>query len=115
MVTRQPASVARSLQRSSCQANTSIQLSRFTGFDGNGEGRFVIDGVPPGTYRLVVEPMGANGFVIATRFGTPPNAQEDDFPTEYYNPPDEDSCIEELPDKAVNVTVTAGGTASGKI
>lgn len=95
-------------------ANPNIQLSRFTGFDGNSDGRFVINGIPPGTYKLVVEPMGANNFDIAVNFGTPPNASENDFATEYYNPPDEDSCTEELPDKPVNITVTAGATTTGK-
>lgn len=97
-------------------SNTNIQLSRFTGFNGNDQGSFVINGLPPGSYRLVVEPMGANGFSINrfTNAGGPPVTAEMDFPTEYHNPPQEDDCSEELPDSAVNVAVSAGGSATDK-
>jgi hypothetical protein len=94
-------------------SNSNIQLSRFTGFDGNSTGRFVINGLPPGTYKLIVEPMGANGFTI-NRFGSPPLNAEIDFPTEYHNPPDEESCTEEIPDTPVNIVVSAGGLATDK-
>ncbi len=95
-------------------SNSSIQLSRFTGFDGNTEGRFIIRGLPAGSYRLIVEPMGANDFNIASRFGTPPVRQEQDFETEYHNPPQEDDCSEEIPDTPVNIAVASGGAAMGK-
>ena len=38
------------------------QTATGTGFDGNTNGRFVINGLPPGSYKLIVEPMGANDF-----------------------------------------------------
>ena len=95
-------------------SNTNIQLSRFTGFDGGSDGHYVIKGVPPGSYKIIVEPMGFDIFDIASRFGGPPNKQEMDFDTEYYNPPQEDDCSEEVPDSAVNVAVSAGGSAAGK-
>jgi len=95
-------------------ANPNIQVSRFTGYDGNDQGRFVLNGLPPGSYKLVVEPMGANDFNIANRFGTPPTRQDQDFQTEYYNPPDEDNCSEETPDMPVNVSVSASATISNK-
>lgn len=95
-------------------SNPNIQLSRFTGYDGNENGRFRINGLPPGSYRLLIEPMGANGLTISNNFGEPPVRQEIKFQTEYYNPPDEDSCTEELPDTAVNIPVSAGGVAADK-
>jgi hypothetical protein len=95
-------------------SNSGIQLSRFTGFDGSSDGRFVIRGLPAGSYKLIVEPMGANDFNIASRFGAPPTRQEMDFETEYHNPPQEDECGEELPDTPTNIAVGAGGAAGGK-
>jgi hypothetical protein len=95
-------------------SNPNIQLTRFTGYDGNESGRFRINGLPPGSYRLLIEPMGANNLTISNNFGEPPVRQEIKFQTEYYNPPDEDSCTEELPDTAVNIPVSAGGIATDK-
>lgn len=94
-------------------ANANIQLTRFSGFDGNAQGRFLIKGLPPGSYRLVVETVTANEFTIA-RFGSVPAVAENDFPTEYHNPPQEDACSEELPDSPVNIAVNAGATAAGR-
>lgn len=95
-------------------SNPNIQLTRFTGYDGNEAGRFRINGLPAGSYRLLIEPMGANGLTISGNFGEPPVRQEIRFQTEYHNPPDEDACTEELPDSAVNIPVTAGAVASSK-
>ena len=94
-------------------ANTNIQLSRFSGFDGNDTGHFVIKGLPPGTYRLVIEPMGANGF-SSGKFGSLPRSMDVDFSTEYHNPPSEDDCTEELPDTAVAVAAGAGAVENNK-
>jgi hypothetical protein len=95
-------------------SNSAIQLSRFSGFDGGSDGHFIIRGLPPGSYKLIVEPMGANDFNIAARFGGPPNKQEMDFETEYYNPPQEDDCTEEIPDTPTNIAVSAGGSQTDK-
>jgi|GEM_PF-1870868 len=94
-------------------SNPSIQLSRFSGFDGNGQGAFVINGLPPGSYNVVVEPMGANDFSIG-RFGPPPSKFEVNFATEYLNPADEDTCAEEIPDSPVNISVNAGTTLTNQ-
>jgi len=93
-------------------ANANIQVTRYSGYDGNTTGRFVISGLPPGSYRLLIEAMGANGFTsgrmaIVTRVDA-------EFPTEYYNPPEEDDCTEEIPDTAVNVDVSASLTTINK-
>ncbi|HEX8686482.1 MAG TPA: hypothetical protein VF654_08270, partial [Pyrinomonadaceae bacterium] len=97
-------------------SNSGIQLSRFTGFDGSSDGRFVIRGLPPGSYKLIVEPMGANKFNIGANesFPGPPTKQEMDFETEYYNPPQEDDCTEEIPDAPTNLSVAGGGSLTGK-
>lgn len=89
--------------------NPSIQISRYTGFDGNAEGRYRMS-VPPGTYRLLIEAMGANGFTakkmrIITRIDT-------GFSTEYYNPPQEGSCTDAPADEPVGVTVASGASAT---
>ena len=42
-------------------ANPAIQLTRMTGFDGNDAGRYTINGVPPGDYRILVEPLSGDG------------------------------------------------------
>jgi hypothetical protein len=94
-------------------ANTNIQLSRFSGFDGNDAGHFVIRGLPPGNYRLVVEPMGANNF-SREKFGALPRSLDVDFSTEYHNPPEENDCTEELPDTAVAVAASGGAVETNK-
>ncbi len=99
-------------------SNSSIQISRFTSFDGNGQGRYVLKGLPAGTYRLVVEPMGANDFHIGRFKGTTdvsPSTFEANFTTEYLSEEgDENNCTEELPDSPVNVTASAGTTVANK-
>ncbi len=94
------------------KSNPNIQLSRFTSFDGNSDGRYLIKGVPAGNYQIIVEPMGANDFTI-NRFGNPPTIFETDFATEYLSA-DENSCPEEMPDQPADLLATAGTTLSGK-
>ncbi len=100
-------------------ANTNIQLSRFAGYDGNTTGSYVINGIPPGTYRVLIEGLGANGFTI-NRFTTNvPVKAENDFPTQYYmtacgsdfngTPPG----IPANTSGATPVSSTAGGSAGG--
>jgi hypothetical protein len=99
--------------------SNNIQLSRFTSFDGNSDGRYTIKGVPPGTYQIIVEPMGANDFTIG-RFkmmGQPlgPSTFETDFATEYLSAEtDENTCPEEIPDMPTDLMATAGNTLSDK-
>jgi len=100
-------------------ANTNIQLSRFTGYDGNTTGSYVINGIPPGTYRVLIEGLGANGFTIDRFTTNVPVKAENDFPTQYYmttcgsdfngtppgTPPNTSG--------ATTVSSTAGGSAGG--
>lgn len=77
--------------------NLALQLSRFSSFDGNAAGLYTIRGVPAGSYKVIVEPMGANSFTL-NRFGSPPARTDVDFPTEYHSTPaTENACTEETP------------------
>lgn len=79
-------------------ADTNVQISRFTSYDGNVDGRYVINFIPAGDYRIVVEPLGANDFTLG-RFGNPPSIAENDFDFEYLSPTDvEMGCAEETPE-----------------
>ncbi len=94
-------------------ADAHLQVSRYTSFDGNGEGRFNINGLPPGDYRVVVEEMGFNGFTagrMAIKTKTDGN-----FATEYYGPTEteEADCTESVPDEALAVAVSGGTTRVG--
>ena len=44
----------------STSANPAIQLTRVTGFDGKTDGSYTINGVPPGNYDVVVEPLSGD-------------------------------------------------------
>lgn len=90
--------------------NAAVQVTRYTGFDGNDEGRFSIVGLPPGSYHVIVEPMGSNGFV-ASRMAIA-TEMDRDFSTEYHST---DECPEELPDSARAVAVTGGGTSAASV
>ena len=90
-------------------ANANIQLTRFTGFDGNISGAYTISGVPPGSYRLLIEGLGANGFILSRFASTVPSTAANDFPSEYFDHP----CGATLPGTANNVAVAAGGSSGG--
>lgn len=89
-------------------ADPTIQLSRFSGFDGNGAGSYTIRGLPAGSYRVMIEGMGTNGFTI-DRFGAPPLRADNDFPTMYYN----HTCFTDLPGTPTSVTVAGGVPTTG--
>jgi len=95
---------------------TTVQISRFSSFDGNANGRYQMNYIPAGTYRVVVEPLGANDFTL-NRFGNPPNTSADDFDFEYLSPSTvELVCTEEMPEvgaaNIATITGTNGGTAN---
>jgi hypothetical protein len=107
-----PAPVLGANVRAISMTDSTYQVSRYSGYDGNTDGRYSIFGLKPGSYKLVVEPMGANGFV-ADRMAI--NTRVDvDYPTQYYNPPPAGVCNTNLPNTAVAVDSTAGTTAVNK-
>lgn len=90
--------------------SSSLQVTRYSAFDSNGTGKYVINGLPPGDYKVIIEPMGFNGFTagrmaIKTRI-------DSEFPTEYYGPTadEENNCTEDIPDTPLNISVVAGAT-----
>lgn len=96
-------------------SNFNVQISRFTSFDGNSDGRYVMNFIPAGDYRVVVEPLGANGFTL-DRFGTPPTSSENDFDFEYLSPTDvELSCAEETPEVPADIATVSATNGSTKL
>lgn len=90
--------------------STGAQISRYTAFDSNTTGRFEIS-VPPGSYNVVVEEMGHNGFTagrMAINTGT-----DQGFPFEFYGPTAESelACSEDETEAPLAVAVTAGNTS----
>ncbi|MFN7919338.1 MAG: hypothetical protein U0Q16_04530 [Bryobacteraceae bacterium] len=95
--------------------NSAVQISRFSSYDGNASGRYTMSFIPAGTYRVVVEPMGANGFTL-NRFGSPPARADADFDFEYLSPSAvELACSEELPESAANIQNVAGTNGATQI
>ena len=92
-------------------ADPSIQLSRLTGFDGKTDGSYTINGVPPGDYFVVVEPLAGDqqyldGLATFTRIDT-------DFTQEYLNKSKEDDCAQDTdPNDKESIPVGATGNAS---
>jgi hypothetical protein len=86
----------------------SIQLTRVTGFDGNTDGRYEIKGVPPGKYRIVVEPLsGDTEFFGRLALFTDVDT---DFTQEYFDS-NEDDCAQDTDLTASSqVMVSGGGT-----
>lgn len=95
------------------RADPRIQISRYTSFDGNTEGRYLIQNMPPGDYDVVVEQMGQNGFT-AGAMGIV-GRTDGDFPAEFINrgAAGETGCSEAMPDTSLPVTVQAGATLGG--
>lgn len=91
-------------------ADPSIQLTRVTGFDGHTEGRYVIDGVPPGQYHLVVEPLSGNdrhldGLALYTGVDV-------DFAEEYHNASVEADCGADVDPQAREQVAVSTGSAT---
>ena len=98
--------------RAVSRTNSQLQVSRYSAFDSNGVGRYLIGGLPPGAYDVLIEPMGYNGFTtgrmaIKTSLST-------GFATEFFGPTadQETACSEAVPDTPAVVTVAAGATTS---
>ena len=95
-------------------ANPAIQLTRVTGFDGNDAGRYTINGVPPGDYLILVEPLSGDAdyldrLAMFTRVDT-------DFTHEYYNETLEDDCeLDTDPQESEAVGVAAAGSETANL
>jgi hypothetical protein len=90
-------------------ADPTIQLSRVTGFDGATDGSYTIQGVPSGTYDLVVEPLGGDQqYVDSLALFTRVDA---DFTQEYFNQTTEADCVQDADQTAPeDFGVGAAGT-----
>jgi hypothetical protein len=87
--------------------NSNVQITRYTGYDGDTTSGAFAMRVPAGTYKLIIEVMGlkVGAMAMLTRV-------DKDFPTEYLSTAsDETGCLEELPDTSFNTTVAGAGTA----
>ena len=90
-------------------ADPAIQLTRLTGFDGRTDGSYTINGVPPGDYDVVVEPLAGDdeyldGLATFTRIDT-------DFTQEYLNKTKEGDCAQDTdPNEQEDIPVGASGT-----
>jgi len=95
-------------------ADPTIQLTRLTGFDGRTDGSYTINGVPPGSYDVVVEPLAGdddylNGLATFTRIDT-------DFTQEYLNKTKEDDCAQDTdPNEKESIPVGASGTVPANL
>ncbi len=90
-------------------ADPTIQLTRLTGFDGRTDGSYTINGVPPGEYDVVVEPLSGdadylNGLATFTRIDT-------DFTQEFLDKTKEGDCAQDTdPNDKESIPVGASGT-----
>jgi Carboxypeptidase regulatory-like domain/Quinohemoprotein amine dehydrogenase, alpha subunit domain III len=91
-------------------ANPAIQLTRVTGFDGETDGSYTIKGVPPGDYKIVVEPLSGDAdFLSRLAMFTPVDTG---FQAEFINESVESDCGQDTdPNASEDVPVGATGTA----
>ena len=92
----------------------SVQLSRVTGFDGGPEGHYEIEGVPPGDYFVIAEPLaGDDEMLDRLAMFTP---VETDFTQEYFNATKEADCAQDDdPSARESIAVAGGGTDTADI
>jgi carboxypeptidase family protein len=89
-------------------ADPGIQLTQMTGFDGRTDGSYTINGVPPGDYFIVVEPLGGDdqyldSLPLFTRVDT-------DFTAEFLDATESDCAQDTDPKAQDSVPVGATGT-----
>lgn len=95
--------------------DTRVQVSRYSAFDNNTTGRFEIAGLPPGSYSVVVEEMGHNGFTKSRMAIV--SSVDQGFPFEFHGPTvaDETGCAEDTRDAALPLAVTAGASQTADL
>lgn len=95
--------------------NANIQISAFSGIGSNltfRDGEFRIDGVPSGTYRILIEKLDERSPAFQDfRYSNfvEQNSPLISFPDEYFNGAEESS--DDNPEDFVEITVTNGQTA----
>ena len=97
-------------------ANNGIQVGAFSGIDAGltlRDGVYFIQGLPPGTYRVLIERIDGRGNVTANTLGNyvSSNAPNLVFPDEYYNAQRESN--NDNPDDFEEVTVLADQVTNG--
>lgn len=95
--------------RAVSNANSLVQVTRYSGFDGNLNGRYEMR-VPAGTYRLIIEvmglPVGSMGMLTTV---------DDDFATEYRSEATvEANCSEDMPDTGIDIAATGGASVTAQ-
>lgn len=90
-------------------SNNLVQVTRYTGFDGNLTGRYEMK-VPAGTYKLIIEvmslPVGAMGMLTTVA---------DDFSSEYRSEASvESTCGEDMPDTGIDIAAAGGASVTGQ-
>src|SRR4051794_22842859 len=90
-------------------ASPAIQLTRVTGFDGKADGSYTIRGVPPGDYKVVVEPLaGDQAFLDRLAMYT---RVDNDFIAELLNKSKEGDCAQDTDPKA-GESIPVGASAT---
>lgn len=97
-------------------ANSDIQVGAFSGIDSGltlRDGAYFIQGLPPGTYRVLIERIDGRGNVTPNTLGSfvSSNAPSLVFPDEYYNA--ERESDNDNPDDFEEVTVFADQVTDG--
>ncbi|EHN09244.1 cell surface receptor IPT/TIG domain protein [Patulibacter medicamentivorans] len=92
----------------------SVQLARVTGFDGRDDGSYVIHGVPPGRYEVLVEPLTAD---LPIRRSLSLHTRVDsDFAQEFHTGAVESDCgLDADPSAKEPVDVQAGGSVTAPV
>jgi hypothetical protein len=87
-----------------------VQVSRVTGFDGQTDGSYTINGLPPGDYDLVVEPLsGDQEYLDRLALFT---SVDTDFTQEFMNLSKEDDCAQDTDlNEHESLLVGANGTS----
>ena len=90
-------------------ADESVQLTRVTGFDGTTGGTYEIKGIPPGSYKVVVEPLSGDA-EFAGRLAMFTDV-DTDFTQERFNDTEDDCAQDTDLTASTDVPVSAGATA----
>ena len=90
-------------------SNSLVQITRYTGFNGNQTGRYEMK-VPAGTYKLIIEvmslPVGSMALLTTA---------DDDFASEYRSEATiESNCTEDMPDTGIDIAAAGGASVTAQ-